>query len=310
MISLKQLTYALAVERTLHFKKAAEQCAVSQSALSTAVSNLERQLGFPIFERDNKKVLVTAFGRQVLEKARAIKIQMDDLQRLADAHRELLSTPISVGLIPTIGPFLLPLVLPPLQAHYPLLALNVSEEQSQVLVDQVRRGDVDAGILALPYPVDGLLSFEFWEENLYWVTHAQDEKSAYPRIEAHDIDPRRLMLLKDGHCLKDHALAACKLSDVAPHSLGATSLATLVQLAAGTIGTTLVPEMALESLVQSNPKLRSVPLAESGPHRRIAFVVRPNYPNLKNIEAMIELFRRTLSRRFGRPAEVSASAPV
>ena len=115
MISLKQLTYALAVERTLHFKKAAEECAISQSALSTALAEMEKQLGFQVFERDNKKVLVTALGREVLEKAKSIKLQMDDLQRLADANKNPLSTPMSIGIIPTIGPFLLPIILPALR---------------------------------------------------------------------------------------------------------------------------------------------------------------------------------------------------
>lgn len=294
MISLRQLTYALAVEQTLHFKRAAEACSISQSALSTALSEMEKQLGFQIFERDSKKVLVTPLGRQVLDKARSIKIQVDDLHRIADANKSPLSTPISLGLIPTIGPFLLPLVLPALRAEYPDLDLRVTEERSHILVQQVRDGDLDAAIIALPYRVDGLLTFKFWEENFHWVTHSSDPKIEFESIEAEEIDSRRLMLLKDGHCLKDHALAVCRLNEVAPHSLGATSLATLVQLVAGTIGSTLVPEMALEPLVRINPKVAAVPLAEAGPHREVAFVVRPNYPALGNIERLMELFTRSL----------------
>ena len=298
MISLRQLVYALAVERTLHFKKAAEECNISQSALSTALAEMEKQLGFQVFERDTKKVLITPLGREVLDKAKSIKLQMDDLQRLADAHKNPLSTPMSIGIIPTIGPFLLPIILPSLQARYPELELSVSEEQSHVLVDQVRRGDIDCAILALPFKTEGLLAFSFWRENFYWVTHADDARAVQPSIHADEIDPGQLMLLKEGHCLKDHALAACKLSSAASQSLSATSLATLVQLVAGKMGSTLVPQMALESLVDINPGLRRVPLAEAGPHREIAFIVRPNYPAVKNIELMMALFEELLQQKF------------
>lgn len=298
MISLKQLHYALAVERTLHFKKAAESVSVSQSALSTALSEMEKQLGFQIFERDNKKVLVTPLGQQVLDKAKSIMMEVDDIHRLADANKEPLSSPLSLGIIPTIGPFLLPLILPPLQQAYPKLELNVTEEQSHVLVDQVRRGELDTAILALPYDIQGLLSFKFWQENFYWVTNRDDKLADQPSIHSDDIDSSELMLLKEGHCLKDHALAACRLSNLSPKSLSATSLATLVQLVAGKMGSTLVPEIALESLVDLNPALKKAPLDEKGPHREFAFIVRPNYPSIKNIELMMELFSKTLKKRF------------
>ena len=294
MISLKQLIYALAGERTLHFKKAAELCAISPSALSTSLAEFEKQLGFSVFERDNKKVLITALGQQVLDKAKAIKLLTDDLQHLSDTQKAPLTGPMSIGIIPTISPFLLPVILPALQNNYAALELAVSEEQSHVLVEQVRRGDLDVAILALPYNIDGLLSFVFWQEDFYWVTHKQDKMATLNSIHTNEFDADKLMLLKEGHCLKDHALAACKLTSSAPHSLNATSLATLVQLVAGKMGSTLVPEMALESLVEHNPNLKTIPLAEKGPHRKIAFIVRPNYPVVKNIEILMALFSKEM----------------
>jgi len=294
MISLKQLIYALAVERTLHFKKAAELCAISPSALSTSLTEFEKQLGFTVFERDNKKVLITTLGQQVLDKAKTIKALTDDLQRLGEMQKSPLTGFMSIGIIPTISPFLLPIILPALHDNYPLLKLDVSEEQSGILVDQVRRGDLDAAILALPYNIDGLLSFTFWEEDFFWVTHVQDEMASFNSIHTDEVNADHLMLLKEGHCLKDHALAACKLTSIAPHSLSATSLATLVQLVAGKMGSTLVPEMALESLVNHNPNLKKIPLTEKGPHRQIAFIIRPNYPVVKNIELMMALFSKSM----------------
>ena len=297
MISLKQINYALAVERTLHFKKAAESCAVSQSALSSALSEMEKQLGFQVFERNNKQVLITPLGQQVLAKAHQIKLQIDDLMKLGDSVNEPLSSPMSLGIIPTICPYLLPLVLPLLQRQYPKLELQISEEQSLVLLEQVRNGDLDAAVLALPFACEGLLTFSFWRENFYWITHRDDALASKAEISSDELDRDRLMLLKEGHCLKDHALAACRLSDISEQHLSATNLNTLVQLVAGGMGTTLVPAMAIAQLVDSNPDLARVPLTEPGPHREIAFVVRPNYPNLKNIELLMQLFQGELQRQ-------------
>lgn len=297
MISLKQVNYALAVEKTLHFKRAAEACSVSQSALSTALLEMEKQLGFQVFERNNKKVMVTPLGRKVLEKAKVIKLQMDDLSKLSRTQNEPLSYPISIGMIPTIGPYILPMVLPTLNERYPDLQLGVVEDQSHVLVDMVRSGDIDTAILALPYDCTGLLTFEFWEEDFYWVTHCEDVMGDRTEIASDELDLANLMLLKDGHCLKDHALAACKLSkENSAYSLGATSLATLVQLVAGRVGTTLVPQMALDQLININPRLSSVHLSEPGPHRKIAFIVRPNYARLNDIEHLMELFTEQLKQ--------------
>lgn len=294
MISLKQVHYALAVERHLHFRRAAEECNISQSALSTALSEMEKQLGFQIFERDSRKVLVTPLGQQVLDRARSIELQMKDLNKLADSQRQPLSTPLSLGVIPTIGPYLLPRVLPAMQRQYPDLKLNIVEDQTAHVLDLLRRGALDAAIIALPYDCDGLLTFTFWQENLLWIVHADDDGAGVKRARVDDLARSHLMLLKDGHCLTEHALSACKLETVAMHSFSATSLATLIQLVSGKIGSTLVPEIALEQLVDGNAELASIPLQESGPHRQLAIAIRPNYPGMANVEALVKLFAEEL----------------
>ncbi|MFQ3245723.1 MAG: LysR family hydrogen peroxide-inducible transcriptional activator [Arenicella sp.] len=303
MISFKQLNYALAVEKNLHFKRAAESCSVSQSALSTALSQLEKQLGLQIFERDNKKVLVTPIGKKILQKAQEIKLQLDDIYKLAEAQRSELSYPISIGIIPTIAPYLLPIVLPGLTQHYPHLELEIVEEQSHILVDKVRRGEIDTAILALPYDCDGLLTFEFWEEDFYWITHSDKMQIGCTEVTAKQLAHSNLMLLQDGHCLKDQALSACKFPSEAKHSVGATSLNTLIQLVAGKLGTTLVPEMALEQLIESNALLSKARLSESGPHRRIAFIVRPNYSGVNNIELLMAQFKASLKQHFSKSSD-------
>jgi len=294
MISLKQIHYALAVERHLHFKRAAEECNISQSALSTALSEMEKQLGFQVFERDNRKVLVTPLGQQVLDRARSIELQMDDLKKLADSQLEPLSTPLSLGVIPTIGPYLLPRVLPALQERYPHLQLDILEDQSAEVLDQLRRGALDAAIIALPYNCEGLLTFPFWQEDLLWIVHADDENAGLQSASVDALAQSHLMLLKDGHCLREHALSACKLENDSAHSFSATSLSTLIQLVAGRMGSTLVPEIALEQLVNGNARLVKIPLQEPGPHRELAIAIRPNYPGMANVEALVALFREEL----------------
>lgn len=299
MISLRQIQHALAVEKTLHFKKAAERCAISQSALSTSLSEMEKQLGYQVFERNNKKVLITPIGRQMLDKARQVGLLLEDMHKLVEQEHAPLSGRLSIGMIPTVGPYLLPILLPALEADYPDLRLEVEEAQSTELVDMVRNGHLDTAVLALPYDYEGLLAFELWKENFYWVSHVDDALADKPVIRAQELEPARLMLLTEGHCLKEHALAACRLPAAATHGLQATSLLTLVQMAAGKMGSTLVPEIALGQLVAPNPELVAIPLSEPGPHRELAFLVRPNYPGLRNIELLRDLLTRALTAAIG-----------
>lgn len=295
MISLKQLNYARAVGRTMQFKKAAEGCNVSPSALTTAINELESQIGMKVFERDTKKVLITPAGEEFLAQAEKILIQVEDLQAMGSLNDAPLSAPMSVGFIPTIAPFLLPNLLKKINTKHPNFDLRVIEEQSHVVVDKVRRGEIDAAILALPYPCDGLLTFEFWEEDFYWITQKDNELAGLKEIRSKNVDESKLMLLKEGHCLKDHILDACHLSAwQAEHGFSATSLNTLVQMVAGGLGSTLVPEMALEQLIKQNPDLAAVHLNEPGPHRSIALIIRPNYPRISSIEALKTLCRDAL----------------
>lgn len=295
MISLKQLHYALAVEKTLHFKKAADNCHVSQSTLSTAVHELEKQLGVAIFERNNKHVFITDEGKLILEKAKRIKLEVDELTLLAKSNKAPLASPMTIGVIPTIGPFLLPKVLPKVRTEYSDFKLKIVEDQSHVLVEKLREGELDAAILALPYDIDGLMAFNFWQEDFYWVSHKDECALNLREITTNEFDLDKLMLLKDGHCLKEHALAACKLESTNnDNQLDSASLHTLIQMVAGKLGTTLVPQMALDQLVKNEGELAAVHLNEPGPHRTIALVVRPNYVRTNDIVLLQQLFENEL----------------
>ncbi len=292
MITVKQIHYALMVEKKLHFKKAADACYVSPSTLSNAISEMESQLGFQVFERTNKKVIVTNIGRIFLSKAKDIKSGIDEINQLSDSQNKPLILPITLGIIPTIGPYFIPLVLPTLQKKFPNLKLKIIEAQSSALVEKVNNGEIDMAILAMPYKVDGLLSFKFWEENFYYVTNINNYRK--DKIKAKDIDISNLMLLDDGHCLKSHVLAACKIETNKQYAMEASSLSTLTQLVAGGMGSTLVPHMAIDQLVSKNSLIDKALLDEPGPHRELAIVIRPSYSSIESVELLSELFLSSL----------------
>jgi len=295
MISIKQLHYALAVEKTLHFKKAAQVCNVSQSALSTAINELEKQLGTVIFERNNKKVLVTNNGQLILDKAKRVKLELDELLQLAKANKQAFTTTMTIGVIPTIGPYLLPKVLPEVRKKFPSFKLKIIEEQSHTLVNMVRAGDIDIAVLALPYPTAGLMSFDFWQEDFYLVSHREEYPKEVTSITTEELDIEKLMLLKDGHCLKEHALTACRLQNTKQNSdFDSASLHTLIQMVAGKLGTTLVPQMALDQLIYNESELNAIHLNEPGPHRKIALVIRPNYVRTMEVLMLKDIFTKQL----------------
>jgi LysR family hydrogen peroxide-inducible transcriptional activator len=300
MISIKQLHYALAIEKTLHFKKAAEACNVSQSALSTAINELEKQLGVIVFERNNKQVLVTQKGQLILNKAKKVKLALDELLQISQSDNLPFSSPMAIGVIPTIGPYLLPKVLPEVRHQYPSFKLKIFEEQSHTLVDMVRTGELDAAILALPYPIDGLMSFNFWQEDFYLVCHKDECPKTMQEITSAELETEKLMLLKEGHCLKEHALAACQLQSPKQDSdFGSASLHTLIQMVAGKLGTTLVPQMALDQLTYNESELRAIHLNEPGPHRTIALIIRPNYVRTNELTRLKDIFTAQLTQKCG-----------
>lgn len=299
MISLKQLHYALAIEKTLHFKRAAEACNVSQSALSTAITELEKQLDVTIFERNNKQVLVTNNGRLILSKAKKVKLALDELLQVSQISKHPFSSAMAIGVIPTIGPYLLPKVLPEVRKQYPNFKLKIIEDQSHILVEKVRAGEIDAAILALPYPIEGLMSFNFWQEDFYWVCHKDECPKKVQEITSEELEIDKLMLLKEGHCLKDHALAACSLQNKKQDTdFDSASLHTLIQMVAGKLGTTLVPQMALDQLTYNESELRAIHLNEPGPHRTIALVIRPNYVRTNELTLLKDIFTQQLTKKY------------
>ena len=162
----------------------------------------------------------------------------------------------------------------------------------------MRTGDIDAAILALPYPIEGLMSFDFWQEDFYWVCHKDECPKKVQEITSEELEIEKLMLLKDGHCLKEHALAACRLKNKKQNSdFDSASLHTLIQMVAGKLGTTLVPQMALDQLIHNESELRAIHLNEPGPHRTIALIIRPNYLRTKELTMLKDIFTKQLTHK-------------
>ena len=296
MISLKQINYALRVGKTLHFKKAADECFISASTLSNAINEMEKQLGFKIFERDNRRVIVTKQGEDFLEKAAAISLEVEDIKKISQLYAEPLSHKISIGMIPTISPFLIPAVLPRLNKDYPKLELQLVEAKSHELVHQIQNGELDMGILALPYPVKDLKVLKFWAEDFFWICKADDERSKIQKITARELDLSELILLEEGNCLTDHVLSACNISFSHQHSFRVSNLNTLMQLVKGGMGTTLIPAMAAEQLVDNDRMLTKAYLDEKSPHREIALLTRETFVAMDEVGLLADIFSEELQK--------------
>ena len=296
MISLKQINYALQIGKTLHFKKAADECFISASTLSNAIKEMEKQLGFKIFERDNRRVIVTKQGEDFLEKAAAISLEVEDIKKISQLYAEPLSHKISIGMIPTISPFLIPTVLPRLNKDYPKLELQLVEAKSHELVHQIQNGELDMGILALPYPTKDLKVLKFWAEDFFWICKADDERSKIQKITAKELDLSELILLEEGNCLTDHVLSACNISFSHQHSFRVSNLNTLMQLIKGGMGTTLIPAMATEQLVDNDRMLTKAYLDEKSPHREIALLTRKTFVAMDEVGLLADIFSEELQK--------------
>lgn len=296
MITLRQLEFALAVAKHRHFKRAAEECNISQSALSLGIAELEKQLDTQIFERNNKQVLVTPIGEALLERAQRIFSDINDLTALAHNHKTPLAYPMTIGIIPTVAPYLLPKVLPSLTTQYPHFRFSVIEKQTERLIEQVRYGHLDTAIIALPYSVEGLHLFEFWQENFFAIFPKSDPQTKLDVVSSQNLPKNELLLLGEGHCLTEQVLSVCTLNkNELNSSFSDASLNTLIQMSLVGMGTTLVPEMALDQLQEQYKGLNAVPLAEKGPHRRIAFISRLNYARVNDIRLLGEIFNKALT---------------
>lgn len=275
--SIRQLEYAVAVSETLHFGRAAKQCAVTQPALSAQIQQLEELLGVQIFERSRRKVIVTAEGAQVLEKAREALASIDDLVARAEGSGEPLTGPLRLGVIPTVAPYLLPPLLPVVRREHPSLQLILREEQTARLVEYAEAGRLDALLLALPVDEADLVELPLFEES-FWFVAPEDHplmRQKTARVKEEALQGAEVLLLEDGHCLRAQALSVCQRAGaVVPGRIQATSLSTLVQMVANDLGVTLLPEHALSVELRPGMGLAAKRFRDPAPQRTIGLAWR------------------------------------
>ncbi|SUO92782.1 hydrogen peroxide-inducible genes activator [Suttonella indologenes] len=294
MITLRQIQFALAVARHKHFKRAAEECNISQSALSLGIAEMEKNLGVSIFERNNKQVVVTPIGEELIQRAEKIFLDAQQLVERAHAGQKDLGFGMSIGFIPTIAPFYLPVLLPIVREAYPKFEMNVVEKTSEHLVNMVQTGRLDAAVIALPYDTSSLEVSTIGDENFFILVHEDNSLSKEKKISPAKLKKQPLMLLGDGHCLRDHIMEVCKFQrNTGQDMFRDASLNTLVQLTLNNMGLTLVPEMAL-SQMSAYPNLKEIPLDAPTPHRTLAIITRPNYPRAADMNLLLDLFKQAL----------------
>src|SRR5262245_10332155 len=274
--SLRQLRYLIAVAERLNFHQAAADCHVTQSTLSAGIKELESLLEVALVERGARAVRMTAAGEQVVARARALLAQAQDLVEVARGAGQPLAGPLRLGVIPTIAPFLLPAILPPLRAQYPRLQLYLREDLTERLLERLRAGDLDLALIALPYDTGELTVRRLSKDEFWFVARADDPLAGAKEVAVRDLRSGHIVLLEEGHCLRDHAIAACGTRSANPDStVEATSLHTLLQMVEGGMGATLLPEMTLKAGILNGTGLVARPFSTHVPARTIALVARP-----------------------------------
>ncbi len=287
--TLKQLQYLVALKDAGHFGRAAEACFVTQSTLSAGLRELETLIGVTLVERTRRVVRFTPLGDRIADKARRVLREAEELGDIARAAGRPLSGEMRMSVIPTIAPFMLPHILPRLRRDYPDLKLFLREEPSGPACEGLHNGRTDCVLLALPFACGDVASHPLFDDRLFVAYQPQDMPSDPPTIPASLIDETRLLLLEDGHCLKDHALSACNRPELrAEATMLGTSLHTIVQMVDNGLGMTMLPEMALKAGILDHTNIVARPLDADNAVRRIALVWRRASPREKDFQLLAE----------------------
>jgi LysR family hydrogen peroxide-inducible transcriptional activator len=272
--SLKQLRYLVALEEHRHFGRAAGACFVSQSTLSAGLKELETALGAELVERNNRTVVFTGLGLEVAQRARRVLREAEELAELAAKGREPLSGRLRLGVIPTIAPYLLPRTLPHLRKTYPKLQLYLTEDQTARLLALLEDGTLDLVLMALPYHAVDVETLSLFKDGFHLVTRKDDLLTQKKNPTTADLKDANLLLLAEGHCLREHALAACRLPQADSGGFAGASLNTLVEMVAGGLGVTLLPDMAVPAHAPKSGELVARPFDRAGAGREIGLAWR------------------------------------
>ncbi len=302
MLTLRQMRYFDALATTLHFGRAAKMTNVSQPALSAQIMEMEADLGIRLVERGRAGVILTQQGEALLPEIRAILLSVDGLYDRARQSAGVLEGRLRLGIIPTVAPYLVPTLIPMLRTRYPKLDVELRELLTTGCIEDVKHGKLDCAIIALPHNDDSLRSCTLFEDR-FLIASADDENTVLysPMTEA-QVDMDRLLLLEEGHCLRDQALAVCgSTAGRRVANYGATSMATLLQMVSHGMGITLIPEIAVRDERTRN-RMRIVPFAEPQPSRRIGLVWRPRSGRNNDQEALAALVTEAAAQLLSKDA--------
>tara|TARA_R110002095_G_scaffold210027_2_gene196965 strand:- start:1420 stop:2310 length:891 start_codon:yes stop_codon:yes gene_type:complete len=284
---LRQLEYLITLDDDKSFSKAAENCNVTQSTLSAGIKDLENTLGQQLVNRAGRSVItLTAFGNEVAAQARHILNDVDHIVANARRMQSPLSGIIRLGVIPTIAPYFLPHILGPLQRAFPQLQLQLYEDLSERLIEKLNKRQLDTAIIAFPYDTEGMECHDLFKEDFYLA--APKNKNIPDHLSIKDIKPEELLLLEDGHCLRDHALSACDLQlPTRQKTFSATSLATLIQMVGHGYGVTLLPEMVIKHAPMPD-NIEIIPFKSPAPSRQIGMVWSSNSPQKRDLQVLLD----------------------
>jgi len=276
-LTLKQLRYFSALAETLHFGRAAKLCHVTQPALSMQVRDLEANLGVTLVERGSTGLLLTQEGHEIARRAHDILVAVQDLTEVASHHCHPMSGKLRLGVIPSVGPYLLPKILPEIHRTYPELLLNLRESQTRYLVDDLIDGHLDLLILALPIEPDEIETMALFDDCFSIALPPQHALSGRSEIHQSELNDQHLLLLEEGHCLRDQALAVCQTANT--DEFRASSLSTVIQMVANGYGVTILPAMSLPTETGAENGISIVPFAEPAPSRTIGLAWRQSSPH-------------------------------
>jgi LysR family hydrogen peroxide-inducible transcriptional activator len=292
--TIRQLTYFLELAETLSFREAAENLHITQSTLSASLAELEAILGEKLLVRHTRHADLTEAGHEILPHIRALLNEAENIVRVATRNRPPLTGKLSVGIIPTIAPYVLPKLLPALQSSYPKLDFNLKEDVTKRQIDALNNGDIDVILMALPYSTPRMTQMKLWAEPFFLVRHGF-KASGQQEINLEDLKDENILLLDDGHCLRDHIVSACQLaqSSTQRKTLGATSLQTLIQMVQHGHGATLLPAMAIDP--KNIPRGLVIDrFVKPQPTRTIGLVWRKNDPRQSEFELLGRFIKETV----------------
>jgi len=293
-MNLRDLKYLVALADHRHFGKAAAACFVSQPTLSTQIRKLEDELGLPLVERAPRKVMLTPAGVEAAARARTIVAEVEQMKEAARRSRDPEAGTVRLGIFPTLGPYLLPHVIPNIRERFPQLELLLVEEKSDELLTRLREGKLDAALLALPLDDDQLHAEFLFEEPFLLAVSQQHPLARRQHLDVQELSSQKLLLLEDGHCLRDQALAVCRLFGANEKSeFRATSLETLRQMVAADVGITLLPTLSVKPPVPRSENIRLLDFSgDDRPSRRIAMAWRRSSAMTGFLEQLAQQFKR------------------